>query len=112
MRAKADKLLAAKQGAFAAVQKDRVKAVRHMTEARRLVLIFHAFKIVQHACISQTMWSFVHPGATNPGGLQQSSYDALQASLLAIDTNPGGGGGGGGLLGCIVLWSKQQCRSD
>ena len=35
VRAKTDRLLAAKQGAFAAVQKERVKAIRHFGEARK-----------------------------------------------------------------------------
>jgi DNA gyrase/topoisomerase IV subunit A len=35
VRAKTDKLLAAKAGAFAAVQKERVKAIRHFGDARR-----------------------------------------------------------------------------
>ena len=37
VQATTDRLLAAKQGAFAAVQKNRVKAIRHFSEARKCV---------------------------------------------------------------------------
>ena len=35
VRARTDRALAAKQGAFAAVQKRRIKALRHFSEARK-----------------------------------------------------------------------------
>ena len=44
------------------------------------------------------------------GGLRQSSYGALQASLLTIDTTRGGGGGGwGGYGNRVMVHCKQVC---